>query len=221
MTMQDMARCVFIGVILAFIMPQPTESQGQLSRTGDITTNRDGRGLLAVWAAGSRLPSATREPRHLPAGGVWRRGFFLFPARNWVYAHAYGGLPTMMPDALGALNQQFQQGCYVAQQAAMAEQMGNVFAACQLYDQAIGLIANTIGMATQYGIPVTDNVFFSVAYYHFNAARLKAAAGWPQAVPAHLNFALQAVSQAIAINPNVYLYHSGAGRSEERRVGKE
>jgi tetratricopeptide (TPR) repeat protein len=117
----------------------------------------------------------------------------------------------MMPDALGALNQQFQQGCYVAQQAAMAEQMGNVFAACQLYDQAIGLIANTIGMATQYGIPVTDNVFFSVAYCHFNAARLKAAAGWPQAVPAHLNFALQAVSQAIAINPNIYLYHSGAG----------
>ena len=67
----------------------------------------------------------------LTGGRVWRRGFFLFPARNWVYAHAYGGLPTMMPDALGALNQQFQQGCYVAQQAAMAEQMGNVFAACQ------------------------------------------------------------------------------------------
>ncbi len=116
----------------------------------------------------------------------------------------------MMPDVLGALNQQFQQGCFVAQQAAMAEQMGNVFAACQFYDQAIGLIANSAGMANQYGIPVTDNVFFSLAYCHFNAARLKAAAGWPQAVPAHLNLALQAVNQAMAINPNVFFYHSGA-----------
>jgi len=34
MTMQDMARCIFIGVTLAFIMTQYTESQGQLSRTG-------------------------------------------------------------------------------------------------------------------------------------------------------------------------------------------
>ena len=117
----------------------------------------------------------------------------------------------MMPNAFVALNQQFQQGCFVAQQAAMAEQMGNGFAACQFYDQAIGLIANTVGMAQQSGIPVADNVFFSLAFCHFNAARLKAAAGWPQAVPTHLNIALQAINQAMGINPNVFYYHSAAG----------
>ena len=117
----------------------------------------------------------------------------------------------MMPDLLLALNQQFQQGCYIAQQAKMAEQMGNGVGASQLYDQASGVIANAVGMANQYGVPIFDNVFFSLAFCHFNAARLKAAMGLPQAVPQHLNTALQAINQALAINPNFFAYHSAAG----------
>ena len=117
----------------------------------------------------------------------------------------------MMPDLLLALNQQFQQGCYIAQQAIMAEQMGNGVGASQLYDQASGVIANVVGTANQYGVPIFDNVFFSLAFCHFNAARLKAAMGWPQAIPQHLNTALQAINQALAINPNFFTYHSAAG----------
>ncbi len=117
----------------------------------------------------------------------------------------------MMPDLLLALNQQFQQGCYIAQQAIMAEQMGNGVGASQFYDQASGVIGNTVGMANQYGLPISDNVFFSLAFCNFNAARLKAAMGWPQAVPQHLNTALQAINQAQARNPNFFAYHSAAG----------
>jgi len=117
----------------------------------------------------------------------------------------------MMPDLLLALNQQFQQGCYIAQQAKMAEQMGNGVGASQLYDQASGVIANAVGMANQHGVPIFDNVFFSLACCHFNAARLKAAMGLPQAAPQHLNTALQAINQALAINPNFFAYHSAAG----------
>lgn len=117
----------------------------------------------------------------------------------------------MTPNLLFALNQQYQQGCYIAQQAVMAEQMGNGVNASQFYDQAIGVIANTVGTANQYGVPITDNVFFGLAFCHFNAARLKAAMGWPQAVPQHLNIALQAINQALAMNPNFFAYHSAAG----------
>lgn len=117
----------------------------------------------------------------------------------------------MMPNLQLALNQQFQQGCYFAQQAMMAEQTGNLMAAGQCYDQAIATIANTMNMASQSGIPILDNVFFSFSVCHFNAARVKAVAGWPQAAPMHLGQALQALNQAIAINPNFFQYHSAAG----------
>jgi tetratricopeptide (TPR) repeat protein len=117
----------------------------------------------------------------------------------------------MMPNFQFVLNQQFQQGCFLAQQAVMAEQMSNVPGAIQCYDQAIGLIANTIGMASQSGIPVLDNVFFVYGYCHFNSGRLKAALGWGQYTPMHLMQALQALNQAITINPNFFQYHSAAG----------
>ena len=55
----------------------------------------------------------------------------------------------MTPNIQFALNQQFQQGCYFAQQAAMAEQMGNLAGACQCYDQAIAIIGNTMATASQ------------------------------------------------------------------------
>jgi tetratricopeptide (TPR) repeat protein len=117
----------------------------------------------------------------------------------------------MIPNLQLALNQQFQQGCYFAQQAMLAEQMGNLSVASQCYDQAIAMIGTSMNTAGQSGIPIHDNVFFSFSFCHFNAARVKAAAGWPQAAPSHLGQALQAVNQAIVINPNFFQYHSAAG----------
>ena len=107
-----------------------------------------------------------------------------------------------------ALNQHFQQGVYCAQQAMMAEQMGNLPAAIPCYDQAIALIGNAIAIATQSGIPVLDNVYFSYAFCSFNAARVKAALGMPQASPVHLGQAFQAMQQALAMNPSFFAYHS-------------
>src|SRR5262249_47338468 len=112
----------------------------------------------------------------------------------------------MMPNMQGALNQLFQQGCYFAQQAMMAEQMGNFAGAGQGYDQAIQSIGNSMVMANQYGMPVPDNVFFSFAYCHFNAARVKSMAGWAQFAPMHLAQAHEALNRAIAMNPNFGQY---------------
>ena len=117
----------------------------------------------------------------------------------------------MMPNLQLALNQQFQQGVYFAQQAMVAEQTGNWAAVAPCYDQAIGLIGNAIGGAVQSGMPVFDNVYFSYAFCHFNAARVKAAMGWPQAAPMHLMQAFQGMQQAIAINPGNFQYHSALG----------
>jgi|SRR5271166_214695 len=107
---------------------------------------------------------------------------------------------------------QFQQGMAFAQQAAMAEQMmGNLPVAAQGYDQAIAMIAGSMGTAAQSGVPVPDSVFFALACSHFNAARVKAALGWLQFAPMHLAEAHQALNRAIAINPNFFQYHSAAG----------
>ena len=114
----------------------------------------------------------------------------------------------MMPNLQFTLNQQFQQGVYFVQQAMMAEQMGNLPAAAPCYDQAIALIGNAIAMASQSGIPVLDNVYFSYAFCNFNAARVKAALGMPQAAPLHLSHAYQAMQQALAMNPGFFAYHS-------------
>jgi tetratricopeptide (TPR) repeat protein len=110
-----------------------------------------------------------------------------------------------------ALNQQFQQGSYFVQQAMMAEQMGNLPGAAQCYDQAIAMVGNSMTLAAQYGVPIPDNIFFSFSYCHFNAARVKSMAGWPQFAPMHLNQAHQALNNAIAINPGFFQYHSAAG----------
>jgi tetratricopeptide (TPR) repeat protein len=117
----------------------------------------------------------------------------------------------MMPNMQFALNQQFQQGCYFAQQAMLAEQMGNLAGAVQCYDQAIATIANSMGMAGQYGVPVTDSVFFTFGVCHFNAARVKSMAGWSQMAPMHLAQAHEALRRAIDLNPNFFQYYSAAG----------
>ena len=82
---------------------------------------------------------------------------------------------------------QFQQGFSFIQQAMLVEQtMGNLPAAAQNYDQAIGMISSALGLAAQSGLPIQDNVFFCLACCHFHAARVKAAAGYPQFAPMHL-----------------------------------
>ncbi len=109
-----------------------------------------------------------------------------------------------------ALNQQFQQGCACAQQGMLAEQVGNWPFAAQCYDQSIAIIGNAMIMAGQYGMPVLDNVFASFAICQFQAARVKAAAGWANLAPAHLAAASQAINQAIAIRPDVAQYREAA-----------
>ena len=110
-----------------------------------------------------------------------------------------------------ALNQQFQQGCACAQQGMLAEQVGNWSFAAQCYDQSIAIIGNAMTVAGQYGMPVLDNVFASYAVCHFQAARVKAAAGWANYAPMHLAAASQAINQAIAIRPDVAQYRAAAG----------
>jgi len=114
----------------------------------------------------------------------------------------------MMPNVQFSLNQQFQQGLSFAQQAMMAEQMGNWAAVAPCYDQAIAFIGNSMAGAIGSGTPIPDNVHFSYAFCNFNAARVKAAMGWPQAAPMHLAQAFQSLQQAIAINANFFQYHS-------------
>lgn len=109
-----------------------------------------------------------------------------------------------------ALNQQFQQGCACAQQGMLAEQVGNWSFAAQCYDQSIAIIGNAMTIAGQYGMPVLDNVFASYAVCHFQAARVKSAAGWANLAPAHLAAASQALYQAIAIRPDVAQYRAAA-----------
>ena len=117
----------------------------------------------------------------------------------------------MIPNLQFGLNQQFQQGLNFAQQGMIAEQTGNWAAVAPCYDQAIAFIGNSIAGAVQAGIPVPDNVHFSYAFCHFNAARVKAAMGWPQLAPMHLAQAFQGLQQALAINPNFFQYHSAIG----------
>jgi hypothetical protein len=119
-------------------------------------------------------------------------------------------MAPMMPNVLLALNQQFQQGCACAQQGMFAEQTGNWPIAAQCYDQSIAIIGNAIAVAGQYGVPVLDNVFASLAVCHFQAARAKSVTGWVQFVPTHLAAASQAINQAIALRPDVGQYQAAA-----------
>jgi hypothetical protein len=118
-----------------------------------------------------------------------------------------------------ALNQQFQQGCASAQQGMLAEQVGNWPLAAQCYDQSIAIIGNAMTIAGQYGMPVLDNVFANYAVCHFEAARVKAAAGWATVAPAHLAAAWQAISQAIAIRPDVAQYRAAAAMVQAAQRG--
>lgn len=125
----------------------------------------------------------------------------------------------MMPNVQLALNQQFQQGCLYAQQGVYAEQLGNWPAAAQCYDQSIAMIGQTMAVAAQYGMPILDNVYASLAVSHFQAARAKAASGWAQFAPAHLAAAAQAINQAVAMRPDVPQYQAAASIVQAAQAG--
>jgi tetratricopeptide (TPR) repeat protein len=114
------------------------------------------------------------------------------------------------PNIYFVLNQQYMQACGAGQQAMMMEASGNGPAAAQLYEQAIAVLGNSMMVARQSGVFVTDSILYTFAYSHFSAARVEAAMGWPLA-PAHLAIALDALNQAIAVNPSVFQYHALAG----------
>jgi hypothetical protein len=118
-----------------------------------------------------------------------------------------------------ALNQQFQQGCACAQQGMLAEQVGNWPFSAQCYDQAIAIIGNAMAIAGQYGMPILDNVFASYAACHFQAARVKAAAGWANFAPAHLAAAAQAFNQAMAMRPDLAQYRTAAAMVQAAQGG--
>ena len=116
-----------------------------------------------------------------------------------------------MTPALFMIQNQYQQAMGLAQQAAMAEMMGNPAAALQGFDQAIGLAGNAIGMAPQYGLAASDQEYFGFAWCSFQGARLKAAFGMMQVAMQYLAQAEQALRQAIGINPGFFGYYSGLG----------
>src|ERR1017187_2952100 len=119
----------------------------------------------------------------------------------------------MMPNSPNiylVLNQQYMQACGAGQQAMMMEASGNGPAAAQLYEQAIAVLGNSMMVARQSGVFVPDSILYTFAYSHFSAARVEAAMSWPLA-PAHLAIALDALNQAIAVNPSVFQYHALAG----------
>ncbi|MGE3540858.1 MAG: hypothetical protein AB7N91_25910 [Candidatus Tectimicrobiota bacterium] len=116
-----------------------------------------------------------------------------------------------MVDIHQVLQQQWQQAQAAAQQAIMSEQMGNLLWAGQCYENALACMEHAMGIARQYDLQVGDNRLFHYAFCHFNAARVKAAAGWRHETSPHLTQALQALQQAIVLNPHAGDYHAGIG----------
>ncbi|HEY1758185.1 MAG TPA: tetratricopeptide repeat protein [Bryobacteraceae bacterium] len=119
----------------------------------------------------------------------------------------------MMPNAPNInflLNQQYSEACAAAQQAWMLEASGNAMGAAQMYEQALGVLWNSMTMAGQSGVFIPDSILYTFGYWHLTAARVESSMGWPQA-PAHLAMALDALNRAIAINPNLFQYHAVAG----------
>ena len=117
----------------------------------------------------------------------------------------------MTPNLYFNLNQQYMQGCSLGQQGMMMEMSGNIPLAGQLYDQALGFIGGSMVYARQSGIFVTDQILFTFGYFQFAAARAKAMMGFAPLAATHLAQSLDALNQAIAVNPNFFQYHAAAG----------
>jgi tetratricopeptide (TPR) repeat protein len=111
----------------------------------------------------------------------------------------------------GVPQQLLMKGLAFGQQAMLAEHAGNAWGAAQCYDQAVALIEQSMWQARSWSQWIPDDVFATQAQAHAGAARVKQALGQGPAVWLHLQQALGALNQAIALNPGVAAYHAGAG----------
>ena len=109
------------------------------------------------------------------------------------------------------LQQQFMQGCTLAQQGMMVEAGGNLPGAAQCYEQAAAILSTCIVEAQQYQIPVDPQGWFSLSWCHFNTARTQTMLGWGAAAPGHLMQAHNALNIAINMNPTFAPFHAAMG----------
>jgi tetratricopeptide (TPR) repeat protein len=109
------------------------------------------------------------------------------------------------------LQQQFMQGCALAQQGMMVEASGNLPGAAQCYEQAAAILSTCIATAQQYQVPVDAQGWFSLSWCHFNTARTKTMLGWGVAAPGHLMQAHTALNTAINLNPMFAPFHAAMG----------
>jgi tetratricopeptide (TPR) repeat protein len=109
------------------------------------------------------------------------------------------------------LQQQFMQGCALAQQGMMVEAGGNLAGAAQCYEQAAAILSTCIVEAQQYQVPVDPQGWFSLSWCHFNAARTQTMLGWGAAAPGHLMQAHNALNMAINLNPMFAPFHAAMG----------
>ena len=109
------------------------------------------------------------------------------------------------------LQQQFMQGCTLAQQGTMLEASGNLLGAAQYYEQAAAILSGCIATAQQYQVPVDPQGWFSLSWCHFNTARTQTMLGWGAAAPGHLMQAHNALNAAISLNPMFGPFHAAMG----------
>lgn len=117
----------------------------------------------------------------------------------------------MFPYAIAALNQQMSAAFESGRQGMLAETQGNNFGAAQWYNQAILQVQGAMASAQQFGVFIPDQIYYTLAYAGYSAARANSQLGnWPE-FWRHCNGALWALNAALAINPNQVMYHVAAG----------
>lgn len=105
------------------------------------------------------------------------------------------------PSPFNIINQQYMTGCNFGQQGIYAEQIGNLWAAMQSYDQAIAYIQQSIAFAQQSGIHIIGKVYYDLAQAHFSNARVKNLLGYSEMSWYHCNQAQFTLNQALAADP--------------------
>ena len=115
------------------------------------------------------------------------------------------------PGPQASLQQQLMTGMAYGQQGMLAEQQGNLMGAAQMYDQAAGVIRQSIANAQSWNVFVPDGVHAALAEACACEARVLNAVGNGAMAWQCLNLALAELNQAIALNPGAAPYHLGAG----------
>jgi tetratricopeptide (TPR) repeat protein len=107
-------------------------------------------------------------------------------------------------------NQYFYQGQMLIQQAVTAESGGYGQPALQMYDNAVQNILYSMQLASQAGCMIPDHIFYTLSWAYFQGARLRLTFGDQMAI-SYFAYALQAINQALAINPTQFQHHALAG----------